>query len=769
MAYCYRVVCWVIFRGIVMSIFLPLILFGLSIPCFSQIELIKNGDFSDSTSKVWLFGENGASATASVDHQRYQIIINSPGNSLWSPQLQQVDFTLLKDTAYTLKFDTWATSAGKIEVILCSSDYKKYLDTIVDISSVKTSFVINWIMNDPSDKRARIQFNFGHIPSPGVIGLDNVSLVQRNEPVIRVLRPDAASRLRSGTSDTIKWTNSGLLERVNIRYSVDGGESWIEVADSVENKAPRSFIWGIPQNAYGNNCLVLISSPDGLYSDTSESFSVLHDVVDSSVNNLVQNSSFHDKSGWSLQVISPAAARDTVINEEMLVVINSIGNASWQVKLKQEKIALEKGKLYEFSFDAYSSDTRTIYANVGFSNGIPVWSVNKGDSTPIIITSEKKRYKSTFYMTYPSSKSALIEFNLGNNLRDVYFDNVVLHQIRVPQSEFLEPLTGQVLKCNDSSSIKWTPGPLSDVELQFSSDSGKTWSVIISEIVSNTGTVSWKVPDVSSSTCLLKIVNPIDGETIGYSGVFTINKFGAEIKSGELVTNGSFDDSLNGWNIVTLANGVAAVPELDAKAFGMIITSGGSERSDILLSQGGLILLSGNTYLMSFKAFSVSPRLIRVRLVDSDTSAADPLFIDTLINLPLTVEDFRFEVRVPGDCNARIEYFLGGDTADVYIDNVSLRILSVVKSIRPTGNSQNTAFIARTLSDSKIEFRSPLSNSGIIDIFTLQGVRVTTLSIVNGYALLDKLDRNAGIARGTYLARIKADGVRATILFSSSK
>jgi hypothetical protein len=40
------------------------------------------------------------------------------------------------------------------------------------------------------------------------------------------------------------------------------------------------------------------------------------------------------------------------------------------------------------------------------------------------------------------------------------------------------------------------------------------------------------------------------------------------------------NDSLNGWHIAIPANGVAAVAELDAKAFGMIITSGGSERSD---------------------------------------------------------------------------------------------------------------------------------------------------------------------------------------------
>jgi hypothetical protein len=735
-------------------------------PSFSQIELIKNGDFSDSSSNVWLFGENGASATASVDHQKYQIIINSPGSSHWSPQLQQVDLPLLEDTAYTLKFDTWATSKGKIEVLLCSSNYKKYFDTIIDVSPVKTSFVINWIMSDPSDKHARIQFNFGHTPSLEVIGLDNVSLMQRNEPVIRILKPDAASRLHSGTSDTIKWTNSGLLEMVNIRYSADGGESWTAVADSVENKAPRSFVWGIPQDVYGNNCLVLISSPDELYSDTSESFTVLYNVVDSSVNNLIQNGSFHDKSGWSLQVNSPAAARDTIINEEMLVVINSIGNASWQVKLMQERIALDKGRLYELAFDAYSSDTRKIYANVGFQNGFPVWSVNKGDSTPITITSEKKRYRSTFFMTYQSSKSALVEFNLGNNLRYVYIYNVVLHQIRVPQSEFLEPRSGQVLKCNDSSSIQWTPGPLSDIGLRFSPDSGKTWSVIISETVSNTGTVKWKVPDVSSSICLLKIVNPLDGETIGCSGVFSINKFGGEIKSGELVINGSFDDSLNGWHIAIPANGVAAVAELDAKAFGMIITSGGSERSDILLSQSGLILLSGNTYLMSFKAFSVSQRLIKIRLIDSDRSAADSLFLDTLINLPLTVEDFRFEVRVSRDCNARIEFLLGGDTADVYIDDVSLRIPLVVKTVRPTGISRN-AVVTVKAKDAKIEFRSSIFNSGTMDIFTLQGVRVATLPFVNGYALLDKMDRNTGIARGTYLAHIRAGGVRSTILFSS--
>jgi hypothetical protein len=750
-----------------MRVFLSLIVLIFSTPGFNQTELIKNGDFADSASNEWLFGENGASASVSIEHQKCQIVINSPGSNLWSPQLQQVDIPLLKDTAYTLKFDAWATSTGKIEVILCSSTFKKYLDTTLDISSIKTSTVINWIMNDPSDTHARIQFNFGYTSSLNVIGLDNVSLVKRNEPVIRILEPNAASRWHSGTSTAIKWTNSGLLEMVNIRFSTDGGSNWVTVADSLENKTPHLFTWAVPSNAYGDNCVILVSSPDGLCNDTSESFAVLDDDVDS-INNLIQNGSFHDKSKWSLQVYSPANARDTIINEEMLVVINATGSAPWQVKLQQDKIALEQYKFYEFSFDAYSTSSRTIYANVGFTSGIPAWSVNRGDSIPDTVTSAKKRFTSTFYMNYPSSKSALVEFNLGNNLRDVYIDNVALRAISIPQSEFLEPLSGHVLKCGDSSSIQWTPGPLKKVGIHFSADSGRTWTGISRDTVLNTGTVRWVVPEVSSNNCFLKIVNPVNGDITGFCGKFSINKFGTEIKSGELVTNGSFDDSLKGWDGIVLTNGAVAVPELNANAFGIMIMSGGSDFSDIILSQGGLVLLTGNSYLMSFSAFSVSQRAMRVRLVDDDTAAVNTLLFDTLVNLPLTINNFRFEIKVPGDCNVKMQFLLGGDSADIYIDDISLRIPSVVKTSCSAMRTHPAAIACRYLSASKIEFRGSSSFNGIIDIFTLNGVRVARLPFVDGYALWDG-ERNAGFARGSYLARITTRQFKATLLLSTPR
>jgi hypothetical protein len=755
--------------GDVMRFLLSLFIIAFSTSCFSQIELIKNGDFADSTSNVWQFGENGSSATGSIDRQKYQVVISSPGNSAWSPQLQQADIPLHRDTAYILKFDVWAASSGKIEVILCSGSFKKYLDTIIEISSIKKNINIQCVMKDPTDINARLQFNFGLTTTLKVAGIDNVSLKAQNESAITVLEPNATSKWQSVNSHAVSWTSTGFIKWVTIRYSMDGGITWKPVIDSVENVEPKTYSWKVPSDAYGNNCYVLVSSADGMISDTSESFSIVRQEVDS-LENLVENGSFHDKSKWVLQSYMPAIARDTIVNGEMLVIIEAKGTASWQVKLQQDKISLEQYKFYEFSYDAYATDSRKMYANVGFTNGFPAWSITGGDSIPVTLSSEKKRFTSLFYMAYPSSKTVFVEFNLGDNTRDVIIDNVLLREISPPQSEFLGPIGGQVLKIGDSTSIKWKTSLIPKVSLKFSSDSGKTWSGIAADTIVNSGSFSWIVPSVSSENCFFKILDPGTGAIIGQSGRFLINKFGAPIRVGELITNGTFDDSLNGWKNM-LSNGAVAVPELNTNAFGISIVSGGNNLSDIVLSQSGLIVFSGNSYLLSFSAFANLPRVMRIRLIDSDSgdSVKTPFF-DTLVNVALTINDFKYMLSVSKDCNVKLEFLLGGDSADIFIDNVSLRIPTIVKTIKTRVPDLSGDVTSTFITDSKIEFRNKSSQSGAIDIFNLSGVLVTRLHFVNGYAVWDFSNKcGSAVARGSYFARITTPSVRKVFLFSSQR
>jgi hypothetical protein len=466
----------------------------------------------------------------------------------------------------------------------------------------------------------------------------------------------------------------------------------------------------------------------------------------------------------------PAIARDTIVNGEMLVIIEVRGMSSWQVKLQQDKISLEQYKFYEFSYDAYATDSRKMYANVGFTNGFPAWSITGGDSIPVTLSLEKKRFTSLFYMAYPSSKTVFIEFNLGDNTRDVVIDNVLLREISLPQSEFMEPLSGQVLKMGDSTSIKWKTNVIPKVSLKFSLDSGNTWKGISADTLVNSGSFTWVVPSISSENCFLRILHPITGAIIGQSGRFSINKFGAQIRVGELITNGTFDDSLNGWKNI-LSNGAIAVPELNTNAFGISIASGGNNLSDIVLSQSGLIMFSGNSYLLSFSAFANAPRVMRIRLIDSESGDSVKLpFFDTLVNVALTINDFNYMLPISRDCNVKLELLLGGDSADIFIDNISLRIPSIVNVGKSKLIDKSGDITSTFITDSKIEFRNKSSQNGVIDIFNLRGVLVTRLHLVNGYAVWDfGYHCGAGIARGTYLARISTPSARKVLMISSRR
>jgi hypothetical protein len=162
---------------------------------------------------------------------------------------------------------------------------------------------------------------------------------------------------------------------------------------------------------------------------------------------------------------------------------------------------------------------------------------------------------------------------------------------------------------------------------------------------------------------------------------------------------------------------------------------------------------------------------MRIRLIDSDSgdSVKTPFF-DTLVNVALTINDFKYMLSVSKDCNVKLEFLLGGDSADIFIDNVSLRIPTIVKTIKTRVPDLSGDVTSTFITDSKIEFRNKSSQSGAIDIFNLSGVLVTRLHFVNGYAVWDFSNKcGSAVARGSYFARITTPSVRKVFLFSSQR
>lgn len=81
-----------------------------------------------------------------------------------------------------------------------------------------------------------------------------------------------------------------------------------------------------------------------------------------------------------------------------------------------------------------------------------------------------------------------------------------------------------VLNSNTSYDIEWIGGDNYNVKLEFSSDNGATWSTIATDIPSAVGFYSWNVPNISSTSCLLRITDLSDATNTKTSPLFEIFK-----------------------------------------------------------------------------------------------------------------------------------------------------------------------------------------------------------------------------------------------------
>nr|WP_283094452.1 carbohydrate binding domain-containing protein [Paenibacillus sp. ATY16] len=158
----------------------------------------------------------------------------------------------------------------------------------------------------------------------------------------------------------------------------------------------------------------------------------------------------------------------------------------------------------------------------------------------------------------------------------------------------------------------------------------------------------------------------------------------APLGNGQHVYNGNFDlgsmDRMTYWNFETSGD-AAATGSVDpeARQLEAAITNGGDSPSDITLTQKGINLLQNDSYKLNFKASGEAERSIEVSFLSKDghTVYASK---DFTIGTAMGNQEFTFTMPVGvTDEEGQLVFGLGGNDADVAIDNVSL--------IRTTNNN----------------------------------------------------------------------------------
>ncbi len=148
--------------------------------------------------------------------------------------------------------------------------------------------------------------------------------------------------------------------------------------------------------------------------------------------------------------------------------------------------------------------------------------------------------------------------------------------------------------------------------------------------------------------------------------------------SENLIANGDFSEGQAGWTLARAGSAEAQWAVEDGRAH-VQIEAGGGERQSLRLVQSSVKLAEGETYVLSFEAGTKASRLIEVKVnkknVGSfwDYSKMGPVYLSAA-RQDLVMKRFThtFVMNWSTDLEACIEIHVGGERADVYLDDLSL-------------------------------------------------------------------------------------------------
>lgn len=118
------------------------------------------------------------------------------------------------------------------------------------------------------------------------------------------------------------------------------------------------------------------------------------------------------------------------------------------------------------------------------------------------------------------------EINLSSGTATLFYDFGINFTFRglcfSPGLLATEPSFGQTMFSNQTYTLSWENIELLNINVDFSSDNGATWSPVARDIPSTNAGISWTVPQINSTNCYIKYSRAEDPNAFVYSPRFTV-------------------------------------------------------------------------------------------------------------------------------------------------------------------------------------------------------------------------------------------------------
>ena len=410
------------------------------------------------------------------------------------------------------------------------------------------------------------------------------------KPKVTVTAPNGGEQWVTGTTQSIRWTSSDMLN-VKIDYSTNNGTNWISVITSVP-AGDGSYAWTIP-NTPSTNCKVRISDlANGSYADTSDNvFSIILPKVtvtspnggeqwivgatqnitwtSSNVANVKLEYTTNNGTNWnSVLTSTPASAGSFVwtipntpsanckirISDASNIAVPDLSDNVFSIILPIVTVLRPNGGEV---FTVITGDTIK-WVSTNITTVKIEFSSDNGLNWETLTNSWAADLESFFWpieQNQPLSNNCRIKISDASNPAISDMSDQTFSIVGFPSLILTSPGATEKWLANTNHQITWISANLDTIKIEFSSNSGSSWKVIAENIVAENGTYTWSTAESPTTQAVIRI-SPRNNEfPWSASGNFTIYKEALTVISpngGERLKAKTFVPIT--WNISEIVN-----------------------------------------------------------------------------------------------------------------------------------------------------------------------------------------------------------------------
>lgn len=561
-----------------------LVAFFVLIITFSSVDaqdLMRNGGFENSdhfefwNSSVTVSGASVDPVNTVAHSGTWSVEIKSGTSPIggWT-QLLQTLLAPLNNTDYKLTFwvkDSVATNnfigvyglttSGEVALGIDSLNNTATIDPDSGRAIITQEYFQNWT-------RINYYFNSGQDYTGHILKFEEatsgISLTFHlddfvitpvpGQPTVQVTAPNGGEDWTVGSQQNVTWTSSNVT-LVNIDYSTNNGGLWLNIV-SLEPAASGSYSWTIP-NTPSAECLVRVTNSiiTSIFDVSDNNFTITsaisltapnggedwtvgeqHNITWTSQNvtNIKIEYSINNGSAWLEVVASVPAVSGSYnwtipntpstqclvrISDTDNATINDISDNSFTISNLVTVTSPNGGENWVGNSQHNITWTSQNIANVSIE-----YSINNGSNWVSVISSTPASGGS-YDWTVPNTASTqcLVRISDASNLLIKDVSDATFTITAGPMVTVTSPNGGENWVAGTNHNITWTRQSVSQVKIEYSTDNGSVWILVVASVPALAGSYNWTIPNTPSAQCLVRISDANNASVFDISNnTFTI-------------------------------------------------------------------------------------------------------------------------------------------------------------------------------------------------------------------------------------------------------